>query len=75
MYWENEIWNYHRIGIFVAVFVFILVSPPVLKLIDKYTYNGYWIAFVIALLVWSFTFLFLHIYTAKGANDIIDDYD
>jgi hypothetical protein len=75
MYWENEIWNYHLIGIFIGVFVFILVSPPLLKLIQKYTYNGYWVAFVIALLVWSFSFLFLHYYTIKGDNEMVEDYN
>jgi hypothetical protein len=75
MYWENEIWNYHLIGLFIGVFVFILVSPPLLKLIAKYTYNGYWVAFVIGLLVWSFCFIFLHYYTIKGDNTMVEDFN
>ena len=69
MKWENSLWNYHKLGILMAIFVFLLVSPPIYKFILKYNYSQWWAAITIAILVWGFTFLILHGYTSKRANN------
>jgi hypothetical protein len=65
MRWESITWNYHKLGLVIALFVFILLIPPVYTFLQKSTVNGYWSAFVVALLVWSFVFIMLHIYTGR----------
>lgn len=74
MFWENSVWNYHKLGLLVAFFVFFLVSPPVYKFILKYNYNSWMAAITIGILTWGFVFLILHGYTSKRDNNsIVED--
>lgn len=74
MHWENSIWNYHKLGLIVAFFVFFLVSPPIYKFILKYNYNSWMTAITIGILTWGFVFLILHGYTSKRDNNsVIED--
>ncbi len=68
MYWQNSLWNYHKLGLFIAFFVFFLVSPPIYKFINRYNYSPWWAAFTIALLTWGFSFLMLHAFSTKRDN-------
>jgi hypothetical protein len=49
----------------VSLFVFIILIPPISTFIRNNTVNVYWFAFVIALLVWSFIFIMLHVLDGK----------
>ena len=68
MYWQNSLWNYHKLGLFISFFVFFLVSPPIYKFINRYNYSAWWAAFTIAILVWGFSFLMLHAFSTKRDN-------
>ena len=65
MKWQASLWNYHKIGLIVSLFTFIILIPPISTFIRVNTMNVYWFAFVIALLVWSFIFIILHILDGK----------
>jgi O-antigen/teichoic acid export membrane protein len=74
MKWENSLWNYHKLGLIIAFFVFFLVSPPIYKFILRYNYSAWWAAFTIGILTWGFVFLILHGYTSrKDNNEVIVD--
>jgi hypothetical protein len=74
MFWENSIWNYHKLGLLVAFFVFFLVSPPIYRFISRYNYNSWMVAITIGILTWGFVFLILHGYTSKRDNNsIVED--
>jgi len=74
MNWENSIWNYHKLGLIIAFFVFFLVSPPIWTFINKYNYSPWWAAITVGILTWGFTFLVIHGYTNKKDNhEIIID--
>ena len=68
MNWQNSLWNYHKLGLFVAFLVFFLVSPPVYKFINRYNYSAWWTAFTIGILTWGIVFLMLHAYAGKRDN-------
>lgn len=74
MNWENSIWNYHKLGLIIAFFVFFLVCPPIWNFINRYNYSPWWAAVTVAILTWGFTFLIIHGYTNKKDNhEIIID--
>jgi hypothetical protein len=74
MKWENSLWNYHKLGLIVAFFVFLLVSPPIYNFISKYNYNNWMVSITIGILTWGFVFLILHGYTNKpDDNEVIID--
>lgn len=76
MTWDMSIWNYHKLALLTSLFVFILLSPPVITFLHKSTQSQYWLAFIIALLVWSFIFIMLHVYSSKNKyNRSADDMD
>lgn len=69
MFWQNSLWNYHKLGLIIAFIVFFLVSPPILKFIYRYNYSGWWAAFTIGILTWGFAFLILHGFSSKRDNN------
>jgi uncharacterized membrane protein YhaH (DUF805 family) len=76
MTWDMSIWNYHKLALLSALFVFILLSPPVITFFQRSVKSQYWFAFVIALLIWSFIFIMLHVYSSKNKyNRSADDMD
>jgi uncharacterized membrane-anchored protein YhcB (DUF1043 family) len=75
MDWQHSIWNYHKLALVVSLLIFILLSPPIFNFFKRSTTSMFWVAFVIALIVWSFVFLILHIYTDKYKKHQIVEYD
>jgi hypothetical protein len=68
MYWDMSLWNYHKLSLMTAIFIFILLYPPVLSYIQRGTNSAIWTAIVIALLMWSFIFIMLHFYSSKNKH-------
>lgn len=68
MQWEVSLWNYHKLAILVSIWVFILLTPTVYNFLRRNTRNQFWLAFVIALLVWSFVFIILHVYSGTYSH-------
>ena len=66
MQWEVSIWNYHKLALLTSLWVFILLSTPVYNFLRRNVCSQMWLAFVVALLVWSFVFIILHIYSNKN---------
>lgn len=60
-------------GLLVALFVFILLSPPIITFIQKGTDSWFWFAFVNGLIVWSFVFIMLHTYAGQNNHNRADD--
>jgi len=75
MDWEHSIWNYHKIALIIGLLIFILLTPPFMKFFVSHTKNGYWVAFVIALIIWSFVFIILKIYGSVNKRNQLIDYD
>lgn len=74
MKWENSLWNFHKLGLIVAFFVFLLVSPPIYNFISRYNYNNWMVSITIGILTWGFVFLILHGYASKpDDNEVIID--
>ncbi len=74
MTWDMSLWNYHKLALITSIFVFILLSPPVFMYIQRATMSQYWVAFFIALIIWSFIFIMLHAYSSKNRfNRSYDD--
>jgi hypothetical protein len=59
MQWEVSIWNYHKLALLTSLWVFILLSTPVYNFLRRNVCSQMWLAFVVALLVWSFVFIIL----------------
>ena len=76
MTWDMSLWNYHKLALLTSLFIFILLSPPIFTYIQRGTNSQFWVAFVIALLMWSFVFIMLHVYSSKNKfNRSADDLD
>jgi hypothetical protein len=76
MTWDMSLWNYHKLALLSAIFIFILISPPIYPFLKNHTTSQYWVAFIIALIVWSFIFMMLHVYSSKNKfNRSSDDMD
>lgn len=73
MKWEVSLWNYHKIGLIVALFVFILLCPPILPYVQRNTRSWFFTALFYALVVWSFLFIMLHVYSSKNQHTMEDD--
>ncbi len=73
MQWQVSIWNYHKLALLTSLWVFILLTPPIYGFISKSVKNQMWVAFVMALLVWSFVFIILHTYSGKNQFTNGDD--
>jgi len=65
MQWQYSLYNYHKLALIVSILVFILLSPPIFKFFQRNTSSMFFVALIIALIVWSFTFIILHILTYK----------
>ncbi len=69
-----SLWNYHKLSLITAIFTFILLYPSVLGYIQRGTNSQIWTAIVIALIMWSFIFIMLHVYSSKNRqNQSLDD--
>jgi hypothetical protein len=76
MTWDMSLWNYHKLSLITGLFIFILLSPPIFNFIQRGTMNQYWTAFFIFLVMWSFMFIMLHVYSSKNKmNRSSDDLD
>ncbi len=73
MSWDMSLWNYHKLSLITAIFTFILLYPPVLLYIQRGTNSQIWTAIVIALLMWSFIFIMLHVYSSKNKHNHSSD--
>jgi len=74
MKWDMSLWNYHKLALLTSLFVFILLCPPVYTYFQRGTSSQLWLAFLIALLVWSFIFIMLHVYSGKSKfSQSVDD--
>jgi len=73
MSWDMSLWNYHKLSLITGLFVFILLSPPVFFYIQNNTRSQLWTAFVIALIIWSFIFIMLHVYSTKNKHNQSND--
>ena len=60
MQWTYSIYNFHKLALLVSLLVFILIYTPVFTFFQRNTNSRFFVALVIALIVWSFTFLILH---------------
>ena len=76
MTWDMSLWNYHKLALLTAIFTFILLSAPVYSYLQKNTASQNWVALIVALLIWSFIFIMLHVYSSKNKfNRSADDMD
>ena len=76
MTWDMSLWNYHKLALLSALFVFILLCTPIFNYLQRNTRSQYWVALIIALLVWSYIFIMLHVYSSKNKyNRSSDDMD
>jgi len=73
MAWDMSLWNYHKLAIITSLFVLILLFPPIFPYIQKHTKSQRWTALVIALIIWSFIFIMLHVYSSKTKMTMSDD--
>jgi hypothetical protein len=73
MSWDMSLWNFHKLALLTSLFTFILISPPIYTYIQRGTTSQYWLAFVIALLMWSFIFIMLHVYSSKNKFNRSED--
>lgn len=75
MKWEVSFWNYHKIGLLLAIFIFILLSPPIFPYVQRNTASWFWMALFFSFVVWSFIFILLHTYSGRNKNSLSTELD
>lgn len=66
MQWTYSIYNFHKLALLVSLLVFILIYTPVFTFFQRNTSSRFFVALIIALIVWSFTFIILHSFSIKN---------